>query len=330
MKSNLKENIKNDRFLVFAYFLIFLFLSWKVPFVIGALLISFYFSVLLNFSFDLVYAKTKKKWLAWLFYSLVIAIFVYALVSFLPITLQQIYNIFQEVKSFNADKGFANLPNLPSWIIKIFDDLRDNVSNLMIVIINKVISILPTVFTTLMLLIVTIIGIENIKSYFKGKIEQFFVDDPEYGEKFTKTLYKDITRYVKGQVSVSLISSTLTVFGLFLIGIPSAITLGVLTFLGGFFPFIGLIVSAIPMYLLAITTGGLRNVIFLTILLVLVNQLESWFYGPKIQGNSLRLHWFVILISIFLFGSLFGFVGILIAMPVLLFIRDYWRFYVKG
>ncbi|MFN6991476.1 MAG: AI-2E family transporter, partial [Fervidobacterium sp.] len=140
MKNNLKENVKNDRFIILIYFLIFLFLSWKVPFVIGALLIGFYLSALLNFSFDLVYLKTKKKWLAWFAYSLVIVIFMYALFSFLPITIQQIYNIFQEVKSFNADKGLDNLPNLPNWIIKIFDDLRDNVSNLMIVILNKIIS----------------------------------------------------------------------------------------------------------------------------------------------------------------------------------------------
>lgn len=326
IKSEKKSRAK-DAMLVLIYFLLFLFFSWRVPFVVSALVIGFYFFILLDVPYEFVFRKTRKKWLAWSAYILVITFFAYAIASFFPTTIQQIYSIFEHIRNIGMNNETSALP---SWIIKVFDELRANISNIMIKGLNNVINMLPTIFTMITLLVVTMIGIKNIKSYFKKKIDIFFLDDPSYGEKFVTTFFYEVTKYIKGQVLVSLITSVLTVVGLLFIGVPSAINLGVLTFLGGFFPFVGFLISAIPMYLLAITTGGLKSLIFLTILLLLVNQAESWIYGPKIQGKNLKLHWFVILIGIFIFGSLIGFVGVLIALPVLLFVRNYWKFYVKG
>jgi AI-2 transport protein TqsA len=104
--------------------------------------------------------------------------------------------------------------------------------------------------------------------------------------------------------------------------------LGILSFIGGFFPFVGLLLTAVPMYLLAFTSQGIKGMVWLTVVLVAVNQTESWFYGPKIQSSNLKIHWFVILLSIFILGSLLGFVGVLLALPILIFLRDYWSFYV--
>lgn len=318
------ENKKNrDGLLILFYFLIFLFFSWKVPFVVGALILGFYFSVILSVPYDFVMRRFNKKWLAITTYVLVVFIFAYAVISFFPTTVRQIYNVLEIAKNLKVNGS------IPLWLNNLFDEFKSNVSSIMISFLNKVFSILPSLVSMVMLLIVTMAGIESIKSYFGKNLDVFFVDDPNYGKKFVVEFFNDVKRYLRGQVLVSFISATLTTIGLFILTIPSAITLGVLAFLGGFFPFIGLILSAIPMYLLALSTGGLRTVIFLTVLLVFVNQMESWFYGPKIQGNNLKLHWFVILVSIFLLGGLLGFVGVLIALPVLLFMRKYWKFYVR-
>jgi predicted PurR-regulated permease PerM len=53
-----------------------------------------------------------------------------------------------------------------------------------------------------------------------------------------------------------------------------------------------------------------------------------WILSPRIQSKSLKLHWFVILISILIFGDLFSFAGVLIALPSIMYIKNYWDFFV--
>ncbi|MEJ5257847.1 MAG: AI-2E family transporter [Fervidobacterium sp.] len=313
-----------DAVLVLIYFFVFIFFAAKVPFVVGALVLGYYFSTVLSVPYDYVLRKTNKKYLAVASYVLVVLVFVYAVVSFFPMIINQIREIVA-----SAEKTHLNF-ELPKWVSELLNEVKANISSFLGSIVKYVVGIVPSLITMVMLLVVTMIGIESIRAYFGRKVNLLFVDDPKYGELFARTFFSEVKRYLRGQVLVSFISATLTTIGLYAIGVPSAFTLGVLSFIGGFFPFVGLLFTAVPMYLLAFTSRGLIGIVWLTVLLVGVNQTESWLYGPRIQGNNLKLHWFVILISIFLLGSILGFVGVLIALPILLFIRSFWRFYVLG
>ena len=319
---NKTNNISKDALLMLIYFLLFLFFAWKVPFVVGALVLGFYFSIILSVPYDFVLKKTNKKFLAVISYILVVFIFVYTIISFFPKTFDQVYKLFQASKDLNINGNF------PTWLVNAINELKSNISSILLSILNKVVGVLPSLITMLMFILVTMVGIESIKSYLAKNISILFVENPDYGKKFVYELFGDIRKYIRGQVLVSFISAFLTTLGLILLNIPSALTLGVLTFLGGFFPFVGLLISAVPMYLFAFSTGGLKSVIFLTFLLVGVNQAESWIYGPRIQSDNLKLHWFVIILAIFLLGDVLGFVGVLIAIPVLLFVRKFWKYYV--
>ncbi|HPZ18520.1 MAG TPA: hypothetical protein PLL03_08900, partial [Fervidobacterium sp.] len=59
-----KASHKRDRWLILVYFGIFLFLSQQVPYVIGAIVLAFYFSVILDVPYEYLLRKTKQKWLA--------------------------------------------------------------------------------------------------------------------------------------------------------------------------------------------------------------------------------------------------------------------------
>ncbi|MGQ9855879.1 MAG: AI-2E family transporter [Fervidobacterium sp.] len=320
-----RDIFKNrDAVLVLIYFLVFIFFAVKVPFVVGALVLGYYFSIILSVPYDFVLKKTNQKYLAIMSYIFVVFVFVYAVVSFFPMIVNQIREIIAKAQETNL-----NL-EIPNWALGFLNDLKTNVSSFLSSIVKYVVGIIPSLITMVMLLIVTMVGIESIRAYFGKKVHLLFVDNPKYGELFVKAFFSEVKRYLRGQVLVSFISATLTTVGLYVIGVPSALTLGVLSFVGGFFPFVGLLLTAVPMYLLAFTSNGLSGMLWLTLLLVAVNQSESWLYGPRIQGDNLKLHWFVILISIFVFGSVLGFVGVLIALPILLFIRSFWRFYVLG
>lgn len=310
-----------DFFVLLAYFGLSLLIAWKVPFVVSAVLVAFYLSIVLSVPYEITKKLTKSVWIARLAYASVLALLAYSIASFFPITVGQLQNLYQTVRN-------VEVAQLPDWAEKLIDDLRKNLSDLAVGALNWLLRLLPNFVTMLILTIVTLLGLEEIKKYVAGQVEYLFFDDAELGLRFATSLYNDLRKFVQTQVLVSSISTTITAVGLMVLKIPYVPTFAVLMFFAAFFPFVGLLFTAVPMYLVAFTIHGVRGLVWLTVLLVAVNQLESWTYGPRLQSRTVKVHWFVLLISIFVFGSLLGFVGILLALPAILFIKNLWTHYV--
>ncbi len=64
-------------------------------------------------------------------------------------------------------------------------------------------------------------------------------------------------------------------------------------------------------------------------MIIVTNQIESWVLAPRIQGRRMKLNWFAIIIAIFFCAQFFGVVGVLLAIPLLIFFRDFWIQYVQ-
>ena len=86
-------------------------------------------------------------------------------------------------------------------------------------------------------------------------------------------------------------------------------------------PFFGPFIGAIPSALIILTVSPITCVYFLILILVL-QQLDGNFLGPKILGDSTGLSSFWVLFSILLFGGLMGFVGMVIGVPTFAVIYD--------
>ena len=80
-------------------------------------------------------------------------------------------------------------------------------------------------------------------------------------------------------------------------------------------PFFGPFIGAIPSIVLVLLTQPQKTVVFIIIILVL-QQFDGNILGPKILGNKLNLPTFWIMFSIFFFGNLFGFGGMIAGVPV--------------
>lgn len=314
------KRLSPDFFTLLVYFALFLFIAWRAPFIVGAILIAFYLSIVLKVPYELVLRFTKSRLAARASYVVVLLLLTYGFVSFFPITIAQLRNVYQSIRN-------AEITELPDWAERLLHDLRDNLSTYAVNALNIAIRMLPNLITMLLLTVVTLVGLEEIKKYLGSQLRFLFIDNPELGTRFLWSFYTDVKKFVRTQVLVSLVSTTLTSVGLLLIGIPYVPTFAVLTFFSAFFPFVGLLFTAVPMYLVALTSGGLRSVVWLTVTLVTVNQLESWTYGPRFQSRTVRVHWFFLLTTIFVFGTLLSFVGVLLALPGLIFVKNLWSHY---
>ena len=124
-----------------------------------------------------------------------------------------------------------------------------------------------------------------------------------------------LRRWLLARLAAMILIGLITYAGLTLIGVPSALALAIIAGFLEFIPFAGPILSAIPALLLALTIGP-QTAIFTLLLYVAVQQLEGNVITPLFLKRAVELPPAVTLFSLFLFGSLFGIVGVLLAGPL--------------
>lgn len=135
------------------------------------------------------------------------------------------------------------------------------------------------------------------------------------GELFEK-LGATLGRWLLGQMLSMLVVGTLIAVGLTLLGIPLGLALGVLAGLLNFIPIIGSLLSGVPAVLLAFLVGPLHP-LYVIGLYVLVNTgIESHLLVPLIQRYAVNLPPAIAVLALFLMGELFGFLGLLLAIPL--------------
>lgn len=116
-------------------------------------------------------------------------------------------------------------------------------------------------------------------------------------------------------VSMSVVG-LLTVLGLWALGIPLALTLGLLAGLMEFIPNFGPLLSAVPPVLLALLAGP-RQALWVVLLYLGIQTLESYVITPLVQQKMVSLPPVLVIASQLLAGALFGFAGLALATPLL-------------
>jgi predicted PurR-regulated permease PerM len=121
--------------------------------------------------------------------------------------------------------------------------------------------------------------------------------------------------WLAGRLASMLIVGVLSMVGLFLLGIPLAFILGVLTGLLAFIPIIGPALALIPPVLIAFTNSP-TQALYVVLLYMGIQIIESYFITPLIQRKTVSLPPVLLIISQVIFGVYFNLMGTAIAAPV--------------
>ena len=124
-----------------------------------------------------------------------------------------------------------------------------------------------------------------------------------------------LRKWFAGQMLSMLLVGVLTAIGLSLVGVPNAIVLGVIAGLLEFVPVIGTFVAAVPILLLALATGP-EVALYALIVYFAIQQLEGALIMPLAQRWAVHLPPAITLLSVAVFGVLFGLPGVLFATPL--------------
>ena len=132
-----------------------------------------------------------------------------------------------------------------------------------------------------------------------------------------------------GQLIRIILMTILVWIALYLIGLPGPFVLGLQAGLSNFIPYLGPIVAAIPIALVAMPLGA-SLLIWAVVIYTIIQSIEGYVIGPLIQRHAVETPPAWTLVAIVLLGALFGIMGIAVAMPLVAIGRvAVMRFYVE-
>jgi predicted PurR-regulated permease PerM len=135
-------------------------------------------------------------------------------------------------------------------------------------------------------------------------------------DSFTDEADGVLGQYLRGQLLVMLIMAVFYSVGMALFGLDLALPIGIFTGLAMFVPYlgfgIGLILAAIAG---ALQFASIKALVMVAVVFGLGQVLESMFLTPRLVGERIGLHPLAVIFALLAFGQLFGFVGVLIALP---------------
>lgn len=123
-----------------------------------------------------------------------------------------------------------------------------------------------------------------------------------------------LTAFIQGQLIVSFAVGVLLFIGYLIIGLKYSLTLALFAMVMNVIPFIGPFIAVVP----ALIVGAFQDplmIVWVSIVMIVAQQIESNFISPNVMGRALDLHPLTVITVILAAGSIAGFVGILFAVP---------------
>lgn len=226
-------------------------------------------------------------------------------------------------KIFNGDDELAYTLNT------IFEQLNNNVEHMVQQILPElntyvtsittgVVSFVKVFFNFIIGLVVAIYLLMSKETFIgQGKKIVYAVFPTKIGNYVTKTLRvsNDIFGgFISGKILDSAIIGVLCYIGLLILKMPYSMLVAVIVGVTNVIPFFGPYIGAAPCFVLIALAEPIKGVYFLIFILVL-QQIDGNFIGPKILGNSTGLSPFWVVFAILVGGGLFGFMGMLLGVP---------------
>ncbi|MFE7628869.1 AI-2E family transporter [Kocuria sp. NPDC057446] len=139
-----------------------------------------------------------------------------------------------------------------------------------------------------------------------------------------------LVQYARAQGLVAVIDAVGIGVGAALLGVPLALPIGILVFLGAFIPIVGAVVTGAVAVLVALVANGTTNALLMLGVVLLVQQVESNVLQPLILGKAVSLHPLAVFLAVATGTILYGVTGALFAVPLLALLNTVVRYLSAG
>ncbi len=318
------------------YLILYMIALKAVPVTAGAFSVAVIFALIIE-NISTVFQKLlkMKRWTSTLVASLIFfGILSYSIYSVIPIVVEQWKSVSSFVSDFMKKSPSEIFPSIKSEeMLQMIKTAMDRIGEFFVSSLGKALTFafskIPDLLTSTLLLIISSTYLVIVFPKLRGVVPYMFPRSTlSRTEKFIQNLYRDMKKFVGGQMFNAIVVGLVVWIGMAIFGIKYAGFLGLLSGVTDFIPFLGVIIAAIPAIFIAISQQGVWGIVKVLVVLTVANQLESWILAPKVLGDRVKLNWFVILVTMLALSEVYGVIGVLVSVPFLVILRDIWREYV--
>ena len=218
----------------------------------------------------------------------------------------QVPQDWNEMSQFLVEKSRALLPNALDLLNKLASSLFKSVFGVVGAVVH--VALVPIIAYYLL------VEFQDIRGGISDLIPPY-VREPVMTK--LQEIDKILSAFVRGQITIALILAILYSIGFLVIGIDLALVLGILSGLLWIIPYLGTLFALVTGSIMAYAKyGDFIHVLYIVGWISVVQLTESYILTPRIVGKAVGLHPVVYILALIVGASLFGFIGLLIAIPL--------------
>lgn len=179
-----------------------------------------------------------------------------------------------------------------------------------------------TLFISLVLSILLLLEKKTIKKFGKHLSESKLCTIYEYFVYFGGSFANSFGKVMQVQVTIAFINMILSSIILALLGFPQIIGLAVMIFALGLIPVAGVVISLLPLSIIAFNIGGLWQVVAVIIMIIGIHTVEAYILNPKLMSKKTKLPVCFVFIVLIFGEHYLGTWGLLIGVPIFIFLMD--------
>jgi len=157
------------------------------------------------------------------------------------------------------------------------------------------------------------------ESIFHHKLKAFYPSEEEQAKKIQifHKMDKNIGQYLRLKTLVSFITALLSYFVLIFLDVDAAVFWSMLIFVLNFIPTVGSLIATIfPAFFAILQTGELAPFVYVLSSVGLIQIIVGNVIEPKVMGNSLNLSSLVVILSLTIWGAIWGVMGMVLSVPI--------------
>ncbi|MGW6860612.1 AI-2E family transporter [Streptomyces xanthophaeus] len=128
--------------------------------------------------------------------------------------------------------------------------------------------------------------------------------------------WRTLTAYIRGTMIVAFIDALFIGLGIYFLGVPLAVPIGVVIFLSSFVPLVGAVASGALAVVVALVTQGVFTALMALLVVLVVQQIEGHVLQPFILGRAVRVHPLAVVLAVATGGVVAGIGGAVVAVPL--------------
>ncbi len=276
--------------------------------------------------------KIEKVLLTLVLYILLISSLVYIIYRYIPIAIDQIISIFNEIAVIIAsqkDKVYDNI--ILDYLVSLLNNLDigsylQGKSGYLFQLAGNIGELGLYLFMSILLSLFFILEKDRVVRFVTGfkdsKIKGFFHQMQHFGSRFLNSFGK----VIQAQILIALCNSVLSVIGLWVLGFHQLLGLGLMIFVLSLIPVAGVAISFIPLSIMAYRIGGFMEIVYVVILILALHAIESYILNPKLYSVKTELPVFFTFLVLILSEHFMGIWGLIIGIPIFIFLLDILEF----